>query len=73
VTDRYLTTAEAAEQFWLPRRTVETWTARGVLAPVAPGLYREADVADAELRTRRRPRLDRLVELAAGVTGMGED
>lgn len=61
---RILTTREAAEAVWVPVRTIETWTARGLLRPVAPGLYREDDVADAERITRRRPRYDRLLAIA---------
>lgn len=61
---RVLTTEQAAEAVWVPLRTVETWTARGLLRPVAPGLYLEEDVAEAERVTRRRPRLDRLLAIA---------
>lgn len=59
-----LTTREAADAVFVPVRTIETWTARGLLRPVAPGLYREDDVADAERVTRRRPRYDRLLAIA---------
>jgi hypothetical protein len=61
---RLLTTEQAAASVWVPVRTVETWTARGLLAPVAPGWYWEEDVADAERLTRRQPRLDRLLAIA---------
>lgn len=65
MTDRILTTEEAAEAFWVPVRTIETWRARGQLLAVAPGRYLESDVAEVELLTRRRPRLVRLVEAAS--------
>lgn len=61
---RLLTTREAADAVWVPVRTIETWTARGLLRPVGPGLYLEDDVADAERVTRRRPRYDRLLTIA---------
>lgn len=60
---RLLTTREAAASVWVPVRTIETWTARGLLRPVAPGLYQEEDVAETERLTRRRPRLDRLIAI----------
>lgn len=62
---RLLTTRQAAGAVWVPVRTIETWTARGILTPVAPGVYREDDVAEAERVTRRRPRLDRLIAIGA--------
>lgn len=65
---RLLTTREAAAAVWVPVRTIETWTARGLVRPVAPGLYREEDVADAERITRRRPRLDRLIAISASAS-----
>jgi hypothetical protein len=66
VSERIMTTAEAARSFWVPVRTVETWVARGRLVPAAPGLFRECDVADAERATRRQPRLAQLLGAAAG-------
>jgi hypothetical protein len=66
---RLLTTREAAAAVWVPVRTVETWTARGLVRPLAPGLYLEEDVADAERSTRRRPRLDRLIAISLSAAG----
>lgn len=64
--DRILTTEQAAEAFCVPVRTIETWRMRGLDHAGLPGLYRESDVAEMELATRRRPRLVRLLESAAG-------
>jgi hypothetical protein len=65
---RVLTTAEAAAEFHVSVRTVESWVARGQLVPAAPGLFLEQDVADVERATRRRPRQERLLlEAAAGL------
>lgn len=64
-TERVLTTEQAAEAFWVSSRTIETWAARRLIAPVSPGRYRESDLAEVELSTRRRPRLVRLLTAAA--------
>lgn len=64
--DRILSTADAAEAFHVPVRTIEDWAHRGGLQNAgAEGYYWERDVAEVEWRTRRKPRLLRLVEAAA--------
>lgn len=57
---RALTTEQAAREFFVKVELIEAWTARGHLRPAAPGLYLEDDVAEAERRTRRKPRATRL-------------
>jgi hypothetical protein len=60
---RALTVRDAATEFYVPLKTVETWVARGHLTLHA-GLVDADDVAEVEARLRRRPRLARLLELA---------
>lgn len=62
--ERLLTAREAAASVFVDVRTLEQWVTRGHLRPLAPGWYREQDVAEAERKTRRRPRLERLAALA---------
>ena len=62
---RTLTRDQITREFFLPVKTLETWVRRGLLTPVTRGRYLEDDVAAVEASTRRRPRLDRLVALAA--------
>lgn len=63
---RLLTVNEAAAEFWLGPDTIRKWLrpGRGRLRWAAPGLVWEHDVADAERATRRRPRTQRLQQLA---------
>lgn len=69
MTDRIITTRQAAEEFYVPVRTIQTWTCRGLLTPVSPGLYRDMDVAKAEARTRRTARAMRLLKAAGETNG----
>jgi hypothetical protein len=68
MSERILTTEQAAEEFFISRRLIEQWVCRRHLTPAAPGLYREGDVARVEERTRRRQRALRLAQLAVGET-----
>lgn len=61
---RIFTTNQAAIEFHVTTVLIERWTERKLLAPVAPGLYREIDVARAEAKTRRTARWHRLAQLA---------
>lgn len=69
---RLLTTREAAEAFFVPEQTLRTWSKRKdrngcpLLAPAGLGMWWELDVADAELKTRRKARAERLAKLAGG-------
>jgi hypothetical protein len=66
--NRLLTVAEAAELFWLPEETLRTWMKRGQVPAPGPGLVWEMDVARAEAATRRKPRAERLAQLAKETT-----
>jgi hypothetical protein len=60
-----VTAREAAAVLFgvVDERTIEQWVARG-LVPSYGGLLDLDDVLDVEARTRRRPRVARLLEMA---------
>lgn len=61
---RVLTTNQASQEFHVSVVVIQRWTERGLLQAVAPGLYREIDVARTEAKTRRLGRWTELVRLA---------
>lgn len=61
---RVLTTNQASAEFHVSTVLIQRWTERGLLLPVAPGRYREIDVARTEAKTRRASRWTELVRLA---------
>lgn len=63
MTEVLLTVRDAAAEFRVPARTIETWIHRGKL-PSYGGLVLADDVADVECETRRRPRLAALLAAA---------
>ncbi len=61
---RLLTTNQASAEFHVTTVLIHRWTERGLLQPVAPGVYREIDVARTEAKTRRVGRWTELIRLA---------
>jgi DNA-binding transcriptional MerR regulator len=64
----HVSTDQAAELAGVPEGTVRSWASRGLLLAVATvngvRYYAAAEVLRVEARTRRRPRLRRLVGMA---------
>lgn len=63
--DRLLTVAEAAEEFFVPEKTVRRWLDRELLNWHRPGLLLDTDVAAVEARTRRLRRTRHLLALTS--------
>lgn len=64
---RFLTVAQASEEYFVPERTVRTWVARGLVRWVGAGLLADDEVMAAERATRRNPRLLDLLAKAGAV------
>lgn len=61
---RFITVAQAAEEYFVPERTVRTWIARGLVTWVGTGLLDDDDVMRAEHSTRRTRRMSDLLARA---------
>lgn len=62
---RLLTVAEAAEEFFVPEKTIRRWIDRDLLRWQRPGLVLDSDVAAAEAKTRRVRRMRDLLALTS--------
>src|SRR5687768_11009548 len=61
---RFITVTQAAEEYFVPERTVRTWIARGLVTWVGTGLLDDDDVMRAEHSTRRTRRMGDLLARA---------
>lgn len=64
MTGRHLTVAQAAEEYFVPEKTIRRWLERGLLDWQTPGLIADSDVARVEQSTRRLARMGRIVALS---------
>jgi hypothetical protein len=61
---RFITVTEAADEYFVPERTVRTWIARDLVHWVGTGLLDDEEVRAAEYATRRTRRMDDLLARA---------